>query len=73
MKVKLKNGNKLSSMNNYCGLDMDSWTALNQGKEVELSEVPEEIKEKVEEVKSASNTFRCRFSRVSISKCKSKY
>jgi len=56
MKVKLKNGNKLSSMNNYCGLDMDSWTALNQGKEVELSEVPEEIKEKVEEVKSASNT-----------------
>ena len=55
MKIKLKNGEKLSSMNNYCGLDMDSWTALNQGKEVELNLVPELIKEQVEEVKSASN------------------
>ena len=55
MKVKLKNGEKLSSMNNYCGLDLDSWTALNQGKEVELVVVPEGIKEKVEEVKSTSN------------------
>ena len=55
MKLKLKNGEKLSSMNNYCGLDMDSWTALNQEKTVELSKVPEEIKEQVEEVKSASN------------------
>ena len=55
MKVKLKNGEKLSSMNNYCGLDLDSWTALNQGKEVELGVVPEYIKEKVEEVKSASS------------------
>ena len=56
MKIKLKNGEKLSSMNNYCGLDMDSWTALNQGKTVELSEVPKVIKEQVEEVKSASST-----------------
>ena len=55
MKVKLKNGEKLSSMNNYCGLDLDSWTALNQGKEVELDVVTEYIKEKVEEVKSASS------------------
>tara|TARA_R100001594_G_scaffold86674_1_gene121088 strand:+ start:1010 stop:1192 length:183 start_codon:yes stop_codon:yes gene_type:complete len=55
MKVKLKNGEKLSSMNNYCGLDLDSWTALNQGKEVELVVVPEGIKGKVEEVKSASS------------------
>ena len=55
MKVKLKNGEKLSSMNNYCGLDMDSWTALNQGKEVELNVVPELIKEQVEEVKSTSS------------------
>ena len=43
MKVKLKNGEKLSSMNNYCGLDLDSWTALNQGKEVELGVVPDYI------------------------------
>ena len=55
MKIKLKNGEKLSSMNNYCCLDLDSWTALNQGKEVELDVVPEGIKEKVEEVKSTSN------------------
>ena len=56
MKVKLKEGEKLSSMNNYCGLDLDSWTALNQGKVAELELVPELIKEQVEEVKSTSNT-----------------
>ena len=56
MKKKHKNGEKLSSMNNYCGLDMDSWTALNQGKVVELDVVPELIKEQVEEVKAASST-----------------
>ncbi len=54
MKIKLKNGEKLSSMNNYCGLDLDSWTALNQGKEVELDVIPETIKEKMVEVKSTS-------------------
>tara|TARA_Y100000004_G_scaffold112757_1_gene126611 strand:+ start:10648 stop:10830 length:183 start_codon:yes stop_codon:yes gene_type:complete len=56
MKVKLKKGEKLSSMNNYCGLDIDSWTALNQDKVVELEVVPELIKEQVEEVKTASST-----------------
>ena len=56
MKLKLKDGEKLSSMNNYCGLDMDSWTAFNQGKVVELDSVPELIKEQVEEVKSTSST-----------------
>ena len=55
MKVKLKEGVKLSSMNNYCELDYDSWVALNQGKEVELDVVPENIKGKVEEVKSTSS------------------
>tara|TARA_Y100001963_G_scaffold77773_1_gene107784 strand:- start:157 stop:387 length:231 start_codon:yes stop_codon:yes gene_type:complete len=55
MKIKLKNGEKLSSMNNYCELDYDSWVALNQGKTVELSEVPELIKEKIEEVNSTSS------------------
>ena len=54
MKIKLKNGEKLSSMNNYCGLDYDSWIALNQGKQVELSVVPEGIKDNIEEVKAAS-------------------
>jgi len=52
MKVKLKEGEKLSSMNNYCGLNMDIWTALNQEKSVELDSIPELIKEKVEMIKS---------------------
>ena len=56
MKVTLKDGETLSSMNNYRGLDMDSCTALNQGKVVELKVVPELIKEQVEEVKSTSST-----------------
>ena len=55
MKVKLKDGETLSSMNNYRGLDMDSWTALNQGKVVELDVVPKLITDKVEEVKTASS------------------
>ena len=55
MKVKLKNGVKLSSASNYCNLDMDTWVALNQGKEVELDVVPELIKEKVEGVQSTSS------------------
>ena len=55
MKVKLKKDEKLSSNQNYCGLDLDDWIALNQGKQVELDIVPKLIKEQVEEVKSASN------------------
>tara|TARA_R100000781_G_scaffold90102_1_gene55576 strand:+ start:1133 stop:1315 length:183 start_codon:yes stop_codon:yes gene_type:complete len=55
MKVKLKSGEKLSSNQNYCGLDLDNWTALNQGKQVELDVVPKLIIDKVEEVKTASN------------------
>ena len=55
MKVKLKKDEKLSSNMNYCGLDLDDWIALNQGKQVELNVVPDKIKEQVEEVKSASN------------------
>ena len=55
MKIKLKKDEKLSSNQNYCGLDLDDWIALNQGKQVELDIVPKLIKEQVEEVKSASN------------------
>ena len=55
MKIKLKKDEKLSSNMNYCGLNLDDWIALNQGKQVELDIVPKLIKEKVEEVKSASN------------------
>ena len=55
MKVKLKSGEKLSSNQNYCGLALDNWIALNQGKVVELDVVPKLITDKVEEVKTASN------------------
>ena len=55
MKIKLKKDEKLSSNQNYCGLNLDDWIALNQGKQVELDIVPKLIKEQVEEVKSASN------------------
>ena len=56
MKVKLKSmDDKLSSNQNYCGLKLDDWTALNQGKEVELDVVPKLIEEKVEGIQSTSN------------------
>ena len=47
MKVKLKKGEKLSSNMNYCGLELDDWTALNQGRQVELDAIPELIKDKI--------------------------
>ena len=55
MKVKLKNGVKLSSNQNFCNLNHHDWIALNQGKVVELDVVPKLIKEQVEEVQAASN------------------
>ena len=55
MKVKLKAGEKLLSMNNYCGLDMETWTKLNQGKQVELDVIPDNIKDKIEGGSSSSS------------------
>tara|TARA_R100001463_G_scaffold6723_1_gene21779 strand:+ start:2128 stop:2304 length:177 start_codon:yes stop_codon:yes gene_type:complete len=51
MKVKLKKDEKLSSNNNYCNLAYKDWVALNQGKSVELSEIPKQIKDKIESKK----------------------
>ena len=48
MKVKLKKGERLSSMDNHCELDYDVWISLNQGKTVELDKVNRFIKDKVE-------------------------
>ena len=48
MKVKLKKGVHLSSMNNHCGLSYKDWIALEQGKIVELEEINKFIKNKVE-------------------------
>ncbi len=50
MKVKLKKGARLSSMDNYCGLLYKDWLALEQGKTVKLEEVNKFIKDKVETV-----------------------
>ena len=50
MKVKLKKGVHLSSMDNHCGLSYKDWIALEQGKTVELDEINKFIKDKVETV-----------------------
>ena len=55
MKVKLKKDEKISSLGNYCGLDIETWTSLNQGKEVELETVPEASKDKIEGGSSSSS------------------
>ena len=48
MKVKLKKGEHLSSMDNYCNLLYEDWLALEQGKTIELKEINKFIKDKVE-------------------------
>ena len=53
MKVKLKEGKRLSSNYNFCNLDYDDWISLNQGKSVELSSVPILIKDKLESNKES--------------------
>ena len=55
MKVKLKQGEKLSSNYNFCNLNHSDWVALNQGKSVELDTVPELIKKQIEGEKSVSS------------------
>ena len=51
MKIKLKKGEKLSSNMNYCGLELDDWISLNQGKEVVLNTIPDKIKNQIEKSK----------------------
>ena len=53
MKVKLKEGKRLSSNYIFCNLDYDDWISLNQGKSVELSSVPSLIKDKLESNKES--------------------
>lgn len=48
MKIKLKKGEKLSSMDNHCGLEYDTWLSLNQGKTVELDNINKYIEDKIE-------------------------
>ena len=55
MKVKLKKDEKLSSSSNYCNLAYKDWVALNQGKSVELSEIPKRIEDKIEISKNSDH------------------
>jgi len=48
MKVKLKKGEHLSSMDNYCNLLYEDWLALEQGKTIELEKINKFIKDKIE-------------------------
>ena len=48
MKVKLKKGEKLSYNMNHCGLSLENWTALNQGRQVDLDIIPDLIKYKIQ-------------------------
>ena len=50
MKVKLKKGENLSSMDNYSGLSYDDWLALEQGKTIDIKEINKFIKDKIEKV-----------------------
>jgi len=50
MKVKLKKGEKLSSNQSYQGLTMDVWTALNNGKTVEVDSMPPLCKDQLETI-----------------------
>ena len=50
MIVKLKKGETLTSNYNYCNIQHDDWVSLNQGKEVNLASLTDEIKDKVVEV-----------------------
>ena len=43
MKVKLKSGETLSSINNYCNLKYDDWVSLNQGKTIEIDDLSKHI------------------------------
>lgn len=52
---KVKKGEKLSSNQSYQGLDMEVWTALNQGKVVEIDSMPKICKSQLEEVKGVNN------------------
>ena len=48
MQVKLKDGIRLSSMDNHSGLSYEDWLALEQGETVELKKINKFIKDKVE-------------------------
>ena len=56
MKIKLKNGVVLPNNWKACGCTVDDWKDLNSGKSIEVSAVPDLIKDSVDVVESASKT-----------------
>jgi|TARA_R100001126_G_C4791450_1_gene132108 hypothetical protein len=56
MKIKLKNGVVLPNNWKSCGCTVDDWKDLNSGKSIEVSAVPDLIKDSVDVVESASKT-----------------
>jgi len=53
MKIKNK-GSKLPNCWKSCGASFEDWQELQSGKEIEVSSIPESIKNLVEAIKSPS-------------------
>ena len=54
MKMKLKKGAVLANNWKACGCTIEDWADLNAGKSIDVSSVPELIKDNVDVVESAS-------------------
>ena len=54
MKVKLKKGIALANNWKSCGCTKENWDDLNAGKSIEVSSVPELIKDSLDGTESAS-------------------
>jgi hypothetical protein len=56
MKIKLKRGVVLPNNWKTCGCSVEDWTELNAGKSIEVSSVPDLIKNDVDVKESTSKT-----------------
>ena len=54
MKIKLKKGGVLPNNWKSCGCSAEDWADLNSGKSIEVSSVPELIKDNVDVADTAS-------------------
>ena len=54
MKIKLKKGMALPNNWKSCGCTASNWADLNSGKSIEVSSVPDLIKDNVDVMESAS-------------------
>ena len=58
MKIKIKKGVKLSSDNNRHGLDLNDFYKLQAGKEVEVDNVSDSLKEFIESKSSSPSKIK---------------